>query len=95
MSTYVGLIDVNEPEIQNVQELASIWGDIRSDVESQGGELLDTYALLGSRDFLVLFEADDEEAALKIAVAMERYGLDMETMQAVALDRLGELVEEI
>jgi uncharacterized protein with GYD domain len=95
MDTWVALVDVNEPEIQNVQELASIWGELRHDVQDHGGELREAYALLGSRDFLVLFEAETRNDAFKIAVGAERYGLDVETMQAIPLDEMGELVDEI
>jgi uncharacterized protein with GYD domain len=94
MSTYTVLADVNEREFQNAQELVTIWGDIREDVERLGGELVDSYALVGGYDFLVTFEVDDEDAALQIAVAIERYGLDTETMRAVPIERMGELVED-
>lgn len=95
MQTWIALVDVNEPEIQNVQELASVWGAVRQDVDGQGGELRDAYALLGSRDFLVVFEVDTREAAFKISVGMERYGLDVETMAGIPVEELGHLVDEI
>ncbi|QLG62901.1 GYD domain-containing protein [Halorarum salinum] len=95
MSTYIALADVNEQEFQNPQELVSIWGDIREDVEKLGGELLDSYALVGGYDFVVTFEVDEEDAAMQIAMAIERHGLDTQTMRAIPTDRLGELVDDI
>ncbi|XVH30611.1 GYD domain-containing protein [Haloferacaceae archaeon DSL9] len=95
MGTYMALIDVNEQEIQNVQTLAVIWGDIRNDIEELGGELRDAYAILGERDFLVLFDADTMEMAMQISIAMERYGLDTQTMELLPVDDLGKIVEDI
>jgi len=95
MPIYVMIADVNEQEFQNVQELSSIWGEIRTDIEKLGGELVDSYALLGEHDFLVVFEVDAEDDAFEIAIAVERYGLDTETMPARSTDRLGELVDDI
>ena len=95
MPCYVVLADVNENEFQNPQELAAIWGSIRTDIEELDGELLDSYAILGGYDFLVLFEADNEESAVQIVMGIERHGLDTETMQAFPVDRLGEIIEDI
>lgn len=95
MSTYAALVDVNEELVQNAQELASVWGDIRVDIDNLDGELQDAYAILGSHDYLVIFEAPDRNEALQISVAIERYGLDMETMEVIPVDELGQLVDEI
>ncbi|WP_129115706.1 GYD domain-containing protein [Halegenticoccus tardaugens] len=94
MGTYSALVDVDESSFQNAQELATVWGEIRRDVEELGGELLDAYAVLGERDFLVLFEADDRDQAFKISIAMERYGLDTQTMEIIPVDDLGSIVED-
>ena len=95
MSTYTILGDVNEQEFQNPQELVTIWGDIRNDVERLGGELLDSYALVGGHDYQITFEVEEEDAAIQISMAIERHGLDTTTMRAIPVDRLGELVEDI
>lgn len=95
MATYMALVDVDETRVQNVQELATVWGDVRGDVADVGGDLLDAYAVLGEHDFLVLFEASDREEALQISVGMERYGLDTQTMELIPVERFGELVDDI
>jgi len=94
-ATFLTLASVNEEQIQNVQELASIWGDIRRDIERLGGDLDGTYCLVGRYDFLLLFDAADRDVALQISIAIERYGLDTETMPATPVERFGELVGEI
>jgi uncharacterized protein with GYD domain len=51
--------------------------------------------VLGDHDFQFTYEAPDEEAAMKIVVAIERYGLDTQTHQLVDVERMGELTDDI
>ncbi|WP_155120582.1 hypothetical protein [Haloprofundus marisrubri] len=51
MSTYTLLADINEQQFQSPQEIGSIWGEIRADIERFGGEVLQSYVLLGNYDF--------------------------------------------
>lgn len=95
MPTYTVLADVNERQFQNPQELIAIWGEIRGDIERTGGELVDSYALLGEYDFQLTFRVPDEDAAMQIALVIEGYGLDTKTMRSFPVDRLGELVDDI
>lgn len=95
MAKFTVFADVVDGDFQNVQEWTTIWGDVREDVQRLGGEILDAYAVLGGHDFQITYEAADEEAAIRIAVAIERYGLDTDTHQLVSVDRLGELVDDI
>lgn len=95
MTTYTVLANVNEREFQNPQELVSIWGDIREDVERLGGELVDSYALMGEYDYRITIEVEDEDVAMQIALAIERHGLDTKTMRSLPIERVGELVEDV
>ncbi|APW99974.1 gyd domain protein [Halobiforma lacisalsi AJ5] len=95
MPTYVSLIDVTDREVQNTQELASIWGEIRTEFEQHEAELVDSYAILGQHDFLVIFDADDHESAFKSALTLRRHGLAGETMEIVDTDDFSHLVDEI
>lgn len=83
MPTYVTLANVNEQEFQNAQELAAIWGEIRNAIEELGGELHESYALLGNHDFQFTFGVPDGDAAVQVAMAVESHGLDTETMRAI------------
>jgi uncharacterized protein with GYD domain len=94
MQTYAAFANVETAEFQNVQELASIWGDLRQDLSTRDCELRDAYVLLGESDVLLLFDADDRQAALEASIAAERYGIELQTMEAMHVDDLGEMVEE-
>lgn len=89
------MIDVSDSDLQNAQEFATLWGRVEEDVQELGGEVLDTYALLGRNDFLVVFDAPDLDVALQASLAIERYGLDSETMVGLPVEQLGEVVEDI
>ncbi|PSQ24988.1 gyd domain protein [Halobacteriales archaeon QS_8_65_32] len=83
MSTWISLVEVTDAEFQNLQELTSIWGDIRMEAEDATSdiEIVDTYALLSRYDFLLVFEAPDRDAVFELSLAVERQGLDMTTME--------------
>lgn len=95
MPRYITHVDVNEEQFQNPQELVSIWGAIREDVETLGGEIEETYAVLGDYDFHVMFTVESSETAFQVTQVIERHGLDTRTMEALPLDRIGELVEDV
>lgn len=95
MGTYMALVDVTDETVQNVQDLATIWGDLNGDIEALGGELIEAYAILGEHDYLVVFEADGRNGAFQTSVSIERYGLDTQTMEIIPVEELGELVQDI
>ncbi|MFC4544256.1 GYD domain-containing protein [Halosolutus amylolyticus] len=95
MPTYASLIELADRDVQNAQEMASIWGEVRTEFEQHNAELLDSYAILGEHDFLALFEAGDNEAAFKCALTLRRHGLDGQTMEVVDTDDISNLVDEI
>lgn len=95
MAKYTIFADVIESEFQNVQDLATIWADIRHDVDRLDGELVDAYAVLGDWDFQLTYEVESDEDAMKVALAIERHGLDTKTQQVLDVERFGGFVEDI
>lgn len=95
MPTYASLIEIDDRTVQNAQELASIWGEIRTEFEEHGATLRDSYAALGEYDFLVVFETDDNEAAFKSALTLHRHGLEGKTMEIVDTEDFSGIVDEI
>ncbi|WP_137289561.1 GYD domain-containing protein [Natronorubrum halophilum] len=95
MPTYASLIELDDRDVQNAQELASIWGEIRTEFEQHDAELIDSYAALGNADFLITFEVDDRGAAFKCALTLRRHGLEGQTMEIVDTDDFATLVDEI
>lgn len=94
MPTFVAFADVEVGEYQNVQELASIWGDLRTDLEERDVILEDAYVLLGDKDVLMILDAPSRGDALEASIAAQHYGISLQTMEAMNVDRLGELVND-
>ncbi|WP_049922831.1 GYD domain-containing protein [Halopiger djelfimassiliensis] len=95
MPTYASLIQLEDRSVQNAQELASIWGEIRTEFEQHNATLEDAYAILGEHDFLIVFEAADREAGFKSALTLRRHGLEGQTMEVIDTDAFSQLVDEI
>jgi len=95
MSTYMILADVDEQEFQNPHELATVWADVRSDIEDIGAEVRDTYAAMGGFDFVLIFDVENRDTALQVALITERYGVDTRTIPLFDTDRLGQIVEDV
>lgn len=91
---FVALIDIDESNAQNVQEMASIWGDIRREFEEIGASIEESYALLGEYDFLVTFEAPAVGTAFEADIVLERHGLSVQTMEMVDTEEFSELVRD-
>jgi uncharacterized protein with GYD domain len=94
MPMYVSHVTVDDRQFQNVQELASIWGEIRGELEAFDVDLVDTYAVLGGYDFLVLFEAPDRETVFQAALTVESHGLDLETSEITPTEDFADLVDD-
>ncbi|MFC6716850.1 GYD domain-containing protein [Natrialbaceae archaeon GCM10025810] len=95
MNRYASLVSVSDRDVQNAQELASIWGEIRTEFEDHAAELVDSYAVLGEHDFIVIFEASDRQGAYKSALTLHRHGLEAQTMEVLDTDEFAHLVDEI
>jgi uncharacterized protein with GYD domain len=95
MPMYLSLVTVEDREFQNVQELASIWGEIRGELEEFDVDVVDTYAILGSYDFLLIFDAPDRDTVFQAAIAIESYGMDLQTMEITPTDRFADLVDDV
>lgn len=94
-TTYAALIDIADPNVQNVQEMASIWGDIQQEFDRVGASIDDAYAALGEHDFVVIFESPDTETAFQADIVLERHGLDVQTMEVVDTEAFAELVTDL
>lgn len=94
MPTYVAFAEVEVGEFQNIQELSSIWGDLRTDLEERGVVMKDAYVLLGDKDVMMILDAPSREDVLNASIAAQTYGIHLHSMEAIHVDRLGELVND-
>lgn len=94
MPTYASLVDVNDREFQNVQDLASLWGEIRTELERFDVGIEESYAVLGEHDFILILDAPDRDSAFRAAITVQGYGLDMQTMEVAPTDHFADLVAD-
>ena len=90
----MSLIDVSEPDVQNIKELASIWGRIMTELDEVGATVLDSFAVRGKVESIVVFEAEYMDAAFKPDVVLERHGLGVQTMAVTPTKHFAALVED-
>ena len=65
--------------------------DATRDIEIPGAEVLGQYAVLGRYDFLMMVEADDNDAVARLSLEIGvRTGLHIETLPAIAIGFLHE-----
>lgn len=59
------------------------------DCDCEGAEILTQYAVLGRFDFVMLAEAEDNDAVARLSLEMSyRVGMHIETLPAIALGQL-------
>jgi uncharacterized protein with GYD domain len=96
MPKYAALTTVTDREFQNAQELASLWGEIKTELQdNHDAELEQSYASLGQYDFIVIFDVNDQDDAFQVALSIERHGLDTQTMAIEDTDNFADLVDDI
>jgi uncharacterized protein with GYD domain len=94
-TSYAALVDIADPNVQNMQEMASVWGEIQQEFERVGASIDDAYAVLGEHDFIVIFESSSTETAFQADIVLERHGLDVQTMEVVDTESFAELVTDL
>ena len=69
-----------------LMENSDLMVDAVRECDSEGAEVLGQYAVLGRYDFVMLAEADDNDAVARLSLAIGvRVGLHIETLPAIAL----------
>ncbi len=81
-----------ERDVQNPQELASMWGNIENECDELGVTVDHSYAALGQFDFLLLLDAPSRDQMLEASLVLTRYGLDVETMGIIPTEKFADLV---
>ena len=65
------------------------------DIEIDGAEILGQYAVLGKYDFVMMVDADDNDAVARLSLELGvRTGLHVETLPAIAIGFLHENVSD-
>lgn len=76
---------------RRLQENPDLIVESIGDCHCEGADILSQYAVLGQYDFVMLAEADDNDAVARLSLEMSvRAGLQIETLPAIAIRLRGD-----
>jgi uncharacterized protein with GYD domain len=83
MPTYISLLRFTEQGIKTIKDAPSRVDAGRETLRAMGSQLKDLYLVLGRYDLVAISEADNDEAAAKVALAIGSQGnVTTETLRA-------------
>ena len=65
MFTYMGLVELTPEGRETLEQAPEYLEKFKKVIEGEGGELVDTFAVMGPWDFLALVKYPDNEAAFR------------------------------
>jgi uncharacterized protein with GYD domain len=98
MTTFILLSKISLEGARHVRSLAQMDQEFHLQLQQRFPEVkrVASYALLGSYDFLHIFEAPDAKIAAKIALLANTFGVaSTETMTAIPFDEFREMLDEV
>ena len=95
MSLYFLLGTLTATGQQNVYENRDLLMESTRSTRVDGAEILGQYAVLGRYDFVMMVEADDNDAVARLSLELGvRIGLHIETLPAIAIGFLTERTQD-
>ncbi len=98
MTTFVLLSKVSARGSSDIRSLGERMREFKRKLAERYPEVksLTSYALLGSYDFLHVFEAPDANTATKVALLAQTFGAGTtETLTAIPFDEFATIVDEV
>ena len=74
MPTYISLLRFTEQGVKTIKDAPSRVDTGRETLRAMGSQLKDLYLVMGRYDLVAISEADNDEAAAKVALAIGRQG---------------------
>ena len=91
MSLYFLLGTLTETGQRRIRDNPDLIGEAVQECDCEGAEVLGQYAVLGKYDFVMMAEADDNEAVARLSLDLGvKVGLHIETLPAIAIGVLSE-----
>ena len=95
MPLYFLMGNITENGQRRLRENPNLLVESVRDCDCEGAEILTQYAVLGRFDFVMLAEADDNDAVARLSLEMSyRVGMHIETLPAIALGQLTDLSDD-
>ena len=95
MSLYFLLGTLTATGQQRVHDNRDLFRESTRSMQIEGAEILGQYAVLGRYDFVMMVEADDNDAVARLSLELGvRIGLHIETLPAIAIGFLTERTQD-
>jgi len=95
MPLYFLMGNITENGQRRLRDNPDLVVEAARDCDSDGAEILTQYAVLGRFDFVMLAEAEDNDAVARLSLEMShRVGMHIETLPAIALSQLADPVDD-
>ena len=95
MSLYFLLGTLTASGQQKVYDSRDMFMEATPGIKVDGAEILGQYAVLGRYDFVMMVEADDNDAVARLSLELGvRIGLHIETLPAIAIGFLTEKTQD-
>ncbi|HXF66314.1 MAG TPA: GYD domain-containing protein [Burkholderiales bacterium] len=96
MARYVSLLKWTDQGIRGVKETVSRAQAARRAFEAAGGRFVDVYWTLGEHDVVLIFEAPEDETAMRLVLSLGTKGnVRSTTMRAFGEAEMGRIVEQV
>ena len=95
MSLYFLLGTLTPTGQQKVHDNRDLFIESTRSIQVDGAEILGQYAVLGRYDFVMMVEADDNDAVARLSLELGvRIGIHIETLPAIAIGFLTERTQD-
>lgn len=95
MSLYFLLGTLTATGQQRVHVNRDMFSESTRSIQVNGAEILGQYAVLGRYDFVMMVEADDNDAVARLSLELGvRVGLHIETLPAIAIGFLNNRIQD-
>lgn len=96
MPTYISLFNMTEQGIKNIKQAPDRVRQAEAAWQQSGGKLVGFYLTLGDYDYVVVFEAPDDETAARYLLTLGAAGnVRSKTLKAFTRDEFEKLVASL
>lgn len=96
MPTFISLIRLTQQGIEDIRQSPARLDAARKIFKAMGGDLKQSYMVMGQYDLVVIGEAPDDETAAKLSLAIGSKGsIRTETMRAFTEEEYRKIIEAL
>jgi uncharacterized protein with GYD domain len=96
MPRYISLVTFTQEGLKNVKDTRKRAKDFAERAKRRGVHIRDTFWCVGRYDIVHIFEAENDEVAATISIALSSFGnVRSETMRAFDADEIAKILSDV